>query len=62
MHSQQVMNMSEQVLFRNRRDNRPATFEEYRESGGYQALALAVQRLSPKEVRDKRWAPIPASR
>jgi NADH-quinone oxidoreductase subunit F len=45
--------MSELVLFKNRKDDRPATFEEYRESGGYQALTRAVRELSPKEVRQK---------
>ena len=45
--------MSELVLFKNRRDDRPATFQEYRESGGYEALIKAVKGLSPKEVRQR---------
>jgi NADH-quinone oxidoreductase subunit F len=45
--------MSEQVLFKNRREGRPATLQEYRESGGYEALTLAVKGLSPREVREK---------
>jgi NADH-quinone oxidoreductase subunit F len=53
MHPGQVMKMSEQVLFKNRKEGRPATFEEYRESGGYEALIRAVNDLSPREVRQK---------
>ena len=45
--------MTEQVLFRNRKEGRPATFQEYRENGGYAALTMAVKTLSPKEVRGK---------
>ncbi len=40
--------MSELVLFKNRKDDRPATFEEYRDSGGYEALTRAVRELSPE--------------
>jgi NADH-quinone oxidoreductase subunit F len=36
--------MYEQVLFKNRRDGRPATLDEYRESGGYQALADLIHK------------------
>ena len=43
--------MVEEVLFKNRRPGRPATFEEYRESGGYQALTEAVTRRTPQEVQ-----------
>jgi NADH-quinone oxidoreductase subunit F len=39
-----------QVLFQNRKPDRINTIDEYRESGGYQALTLAFQR-SPKEVQ-----------
>ena len=53
MHSKQVKKMTEQVLFKNRRGDRPATMKEYRDSGGYEALALAVRKLSPQEVRQK---------
>jgi NADH-quinone oxidoreductase subunit F len=53
MHPEQVSMMSELVLFKNRKDDRPATFQEYRESGGYEALTRAVNDLSPKEVRQQ---------
>ena len=42
--------MDEPVLFGNLR-NRPATIDEYRQSGGYLALEEAVTRRTPKEVR-----------
>jgi NADH-quinone oxidoreductase subunit F len=42
--------MYPQVLFQNRRPNRIATLDEYRQSGGYEALALALKQYSPKEV------------
>ncbi|MGE5840578.1 MAG: NADH-quinone oxidoreductase subunit F, partial [Deltaproteobacteria bacterium] len=41
------------VLFQNSRPDRPATFEEYCRSGGYQALTLAVRNMAPKEVIGK---------
>jgi len=40
-----------QVLFRNRQPDRIATLEEYRRSGGYEALQTALQTLSPQAVR-----------
>ena len=43
--------MYPQVLFQNRKPNRIATIDEYRQSGGYQALATALQKYSPKEVQ-----------
>lgn len=43
--------MCPQVLFQNRKPRRIATIDEYHQSGGYQALALALQKLSPKEVQ-----------
>jgi len=43
--------MVPQVLFQNRKPNRIATIDEYRQSGGYEALALALQKHSPKEVQ-----------
>lgn len=43
--------MYPQVIFQNRKSNRIATIEEYRQSGGYQALATALQKYSPKEVQ-----------
>jgi len=53
MHSEQVKKMTEQVLFKNQKGDGPATFEEYRDSGGYEALSMAVGKLSPKDVRQK---------
>ena len=41
-----------QVLLANRHLGRPATFEEYRSGGGYQALADTVGKRSPAEVLD----------
>ncbi len=43
--------MVPQVLFQNRKPDRIATLEEYRQSGGYQALATVLQKHSPKEVQ-----------
>ncbi len=43
--------MYQQVLFQNRKPNRIATIDEYRQSGGYQALATVLQKYSPKEVQ-----------
>jgi len=43
--------MYPQVIFQNRKPNRIATMDEYRQSGGYQALAMALQKQSPKEVQ-----------
>ncbi len=39
-----------QVLFRNRQPNRTATLDEYRQSGGYQALEDFIGKRSPGEV------------
>ncbi len=39
----------EQALFKNRQDNRPATIDEYRAGGGYQALSDALKK---KYTRD----------
>jgi NADH-quinone oxidoreductase subunit F len=44
--------MYPQVLFKNRRPDRIATFEEYRAGGGYEALAEALSRRTPAEVRE----------
>lgn len=38
------------VFFQNRQPDRPATLEEYRASGGYEALAMAVKKYSPAQV------------
>ncbi|MGA8573215.1 MAG: NADH-ubiquinone oxidoreductase-F iron-sulfur binding region domain-containing protein [Desulfobaccales bacterium] len=43
--------MFEEVLFKNRRPDRPATIDEYRQSGGYEALTKAVKERTPEEVR-----------
>jgi NADH-quinone oxidoreductase subunit F len=43
--------MYPQVLFQNRKPNRIATIDEYRQSEGYQALTTALQKYSPKEVQ-----------
>jgi NADH-quinone oxidoreductase subunit F len=40
-----------QVLFQNRKPDRSATFEEYQESGGYQALADVLQNYHYKDVQ-----------
>jgi len=40
----------EKVLFKNRFADRPATIDEYRSSGGYQALTEAIKKGSPQEV------------
>jgi NADH-quinone oxidoreductase subunit F len=40
-----------QVLFQNRKPNRIATLEEYRQSGGYEALATVLKKHSPKELQ-----------
>jgi NADH-quinone oxidoreductase subunit F len=38
------------VLFKNRRGDRPATFDEYRQGGGYEALLATIGKKSPEEV------------
>ena len=40
-----------QILFQNRRPDRIATLDEYRQSGGYQALADVLRDYSHKDVR-----------
>jgi NADH-quinone oxidoreductase subunit F len=42
--------MYPQVLFQNRRPDRIATLAEYEQSGGYQALAEALRKRTPKQV------------
>jgi NADH-quinone oxidoreductase subunit F len=42
--------MYPQVLLQNRKPNRIATLDEYRQSGGYQALEEVLQKLSPQEL------------
>ncbi len=43
--------MYPQVLFQNRKPDRIATLEEYRQSGGYQALAEVLKNRSYQDVR-----------
>ncbi len=43
--------MYPQVLFQNRKPDRIATLEEYRQKGGYEALTASLQHRSPKEVQ-----------
>ncbi|MEJ2658419.1 MAG: hypothetical protein P8012_14695 [Desulfobacterales bacterium] len=43
--------MYPQVLFKNRKPDRIASIEEYRESGGYEALAHVLKNFSYKDVR-----------
>ncbi len=43
--------MVPQVIFQNRKPDRIATIDEYRQSGGYEALTMALQKYSPKEVQ-----------
>lgn len=42
--------MYPQVLFQNRKPNRIATIDEYRQSGGYEALAEVIRKRSPNDV------------
>ena len=43
--------MSAEVLFQNRRPDRPATIDEYRQSGGYEALREVLTKRTPEEVQ-----------
>ncbi len=43
--------MAAEVLFQNRRPDRPATIDEYRQSGGYEALREALTKRTPEEVQ-----------
>jgi NADH-quinone oxidoreductase subunit F len=47
------MTMYPQVLFKNRHPKRIATLEEYRKSGGYEALTEALHSLSPGDVSQR---------
>ena len=44
--------MYEQVLFKNRREGRPATIDEYRASGGYQTLTDVIRKNSRADLID----------
>jgi NADH-quinone oxidoreductase subunit F len=41
-----------QILFQNRKPDRIASLEEYRQSGGYQALAHVLEKYAHKDVQD----------
>jgi len=43
--------MYPQVIFQNRKPDRIATMDEYRQSGGYQAITTVLQKYSPKELQ-----------
>jgi NADH-quinone oxidoreductase subunit F len=43
--------MREQVLLFNRQPDRPLSFDEYRQSGGYEALIAAAGKRTPEELR-----------
>jgi NADH-quinone oxidoreductase subunit F len=43
--------MAEQVLLLNRQTDRPLSFDEYRENGGYEALIATLGSRTPEEVR-----------
>lgn len=43
------MNM-EQVLLKNWKPDRPLTFKEYQQQGGYEALKKAVRKIPPEEI------------
>ena len=43
--------MTIQVLFQNRQPDRIATLEEYRSSGGYEALTMALEKYTRSEVQ-----------
>ncbi len=43
--------MYPQVLLQNRQPDRVATLEEYRQSGGYRALAMCSEDYSYRDVR-----------
>ncbi len=40
----------EQVLFKNRKPERPLTYKEYRQQGGYEALEKAIAGISPQDI------------
>ncbi len=42
--------MYELALFKNRQEGRPATLDEYRAGGGYQALTDAVTKFAPQDL------------
>ena len=44
--------MPEQVLFQNRQPDRPATLDEYRQNGGYQALGKVLKKHSPRQLAE----------
>ena len=44
--------MKEQVLFQNYHPDRAATFDEYRATGGYEALTTAIRKQTPAQLKD----------
>ena len=50
--------MVPQVLFKNRKPDRIATLEEYRQGGGYEALADVLARGGGPEVRQTLRQPL----
>ncbi|NNG00739.1 MAG: NADH-quinone oxidoreductase subunit F [Desulfobacteraceae bacterium] len=48
-----MSNKYPQILFQNRKPDRIATMAEYKESGGYQALADALSNRSPAQVQEE---------
>jgi len=48
-----MTSMYTQVLFKNRRPHRTATIDEYRQTGGYEALATVISDYSREEVRQR---------
>ena len=45
------MMMTPQVLFQNRKPDRITTLDEYRRSGGYEALSMVLKKHTPKELQ-----------
>ncbi len=43
--------MYPQILFQNRKPQRSATVDEYRQSGGYEALVTVLRKFSPKDLQ-----------
>ena len=41
-----------QILLQNRKPDRIATLDEYRQSGGYQALTNVLEKYAHKDVQD----------
>jgi len=50
--------MYPQVLFQNRKPDRIATLDEYRKSGGYEALAEVLKKHTPRKCSRSSWMQI----